>query len=71
MSSNFKGQDIKEDWQKQVDQCIYTKTVIQAIGQQDTFWEDHTDSSKKMHKAQTAVRKCTKRTQKVEERTIG
>jgi hypothetical protein len=51
MSPNFKGQDIKEEWQKQVDQCLYRKIVIPVIGQQDIFWEDHTDSSKKMSKA--------------------
>jgi hypothetical protein len=51
MSRNFKGQDIKEEWQKQVDQCIYRKTVIPAIGQQDIFWEDHIESNTKMCKA--------------------
>jgi hypothetical protein len=57
MSSNFKGQDIKEEWQKQVDQCIYRKAVISAIGQQDIFWEEHADSSKKMRKANSESRR--------------
>ena len=50
MSPNFKGHYIKEKWQKQVDQYIYRKTVMPAIGQQDIFWEDHTGGSKKMCK---------------------
>jgi len=55
MSPKFKGQDIKEEWQKQVDQCLYRKIVIPVIGQQDIFWEDHTDSSKKMCKVNSEI----------------
>jgi hypothetical protein len=56
MSPNFKGQDIKEEWQKQMHQCIYRKTVIPVIGQQDIFWEDHADSSNKMCKVHSERR---------------
>jgi hypothetical protein len=56
MSLNFKDQDIEEEWQKQVDQCLYRKTVIPVLGQQDIFWKDHTDSSNKMRKVNSESR---------------